>query len=82
MKDAMEVWQATQPEGVRKLAAEFPPGTVYDFSGVTWYVLSYTESDSVILSTIDPYDPEGECHGSICRMGARELRLRLKAGLS
>lgn len=79
---ALAAWLGTRPESVRKLAAEFPPGTAFDFEGERWYVLGYNENDRVIMSSIDPYENYDDSLGSTCRMCAQHLRDAIKAGAS
>lgn len=53
-----KAWLATRPKSVRLLAKEFPPGSVIqigsDSNSKIFYVLGYTESGMIMVSTYDP----------------------------
>lgn len=41
---------------MQKLVAEFPIGTTFGMKGKLWYLLGYTESDELIVTTTNPAD--------------------------
>lgn len=53
-KQALAEWIASRPESVQRLAAEFPLGTVFDTGKGRWYLVGWTENDSLIVSRVDP----------------------------
>lgn len=58
MRKELAAWLKTRPEKVQGLAAEFPPGWEFEYEGVTYYVVGYTESDRLIISPIRPTNDE------------------------
>ena len=51
---AMAAWLATRPECVRRLAAEFPPGTRLECRGRVLHVVGWTEQGSLVVCEPDP----------------------------
>lgn len=56
VKESFEAWLAERPECVRKLAAEFPPGTRIFHRERIWWLLGYTESDELIITDSSPFE--------------------------
>ena len=56
IQNALQAWLDTRPERVRRLAAEFPLRTLVNMRGVLFFVIGYTEDDSLIVSQTDPSD--------------------------
>lgn len=53
-------WLASRPESVQRLAAEFPMDSVFTVKGVKMWIIGYTESDSLLITPINPdLDYEG-----------------------
>jgi len=51
-----EEWLANRPPSVQALGRQFPIGSrIADFTGVVAHVIGYTESNEVIMSTVDPF---------------------------
>jgi hypothetical protein len=70
-------WLATRPECVRKLATEFALGTEIECNGQLFFVIDYTEDDSLVVSPVDPsedYDTAYKMRQYICAAHLRETR--------
>ena len=50
-----DAWLETRPASVQQLAREFPLHTQVRIDGQLYYLLGYTECDSLIVSKISPY---------------------------
>lgn len=52
----LELWMASRPESVRKLAADFSLGDTLDFGNGDdqWWIIGYTEDDMLVIAPMDP----------------------------
>lgn len=73
-KDAFEEWLAHRPECIKKLAKEFPLGTIFIIDGKTLYLVGYSEEDGLLLSTHDPAVAYEEAKETMQRVCAKHFR--------
>lgn len=76
---SMKEWLATRPESVQRLAAEFPAGSSFSHEGTRYWIIGWTESDLLIISTTSPHQDYEKavatkeyCHAHCLRGGKHE----------
>lgn len=71
----LDDWLKTRPECVQKLAAEFPLGLPLQLDNAMYFVIGYTEDDSLVISSTHPghdYDTAYETRQRVCAQHVRD----------
>lgn len=53
---SIEEWLSTRPQCVQRLAREFPLGSTFVIDDAFYYLVGYTEDDTLIITHINPDD--------------------------
>jgi len=80
LEKAFNDWLLTRPECIQKLAKEFPAGRNYLIDGVKYYILGWTEGDTLIFTRINPAKDYDGAMASKEYMCAKHLRGRVEKG--
>jgi hypothetical protein len=67
-------WLSKLPPQVQALAAEFPPGTVYEIEGDEWFVFGWGEHDTVLLTPVSPSKDYQRANAEKVHVCAQHLR--------